>query len=73
MEFFLGCLGISASGFTVTSKAVDAEQSFAVVNSLPLYEAIALRNDSGKMPIKTTITATLLAGAVYAASSFIFM
>ncbi|KAJ6703426.1 hypothetical protein OIU85_029388 [Salix viminalis] len=128
MEFFLGCLGISASGFTVTSKAVDAEQSkrydqgifefgvhspmfvsltsaaiinliafsqglvevfrgnnleglfvqmfisgFAVVNSLPVYEAIALRNDSGKMPIKTTITATLLAGAVYAASSFIFI
>ncbi|KAJ6705399.1 hypothetical protein OIU79_010159 [Salix purpurea] len=27
IEFFLGCLGISASGFTVTSKAVDAEQS----------------------------------------------
>ncbi|KAF9685948.1 hypothetical protein SADUNF_Sadunf03G0107700 [Salix dunnii] len=128
IEFFLGCLGISASGFTVTSKAVDAEQSkrydqgifefgvhspmfvsltlaaiinlisfsqglvdvlrgnnleglfvqmfisgFAVVNSLPIYEAMALRNDSGKMPIKTTITATLLAGAVYAASSFIFM
>ncbi|XP_011022475.1 PREDICTED: cellulose synthase-like protein G3 [Populus euphratica] len=126
IEFFLKFLGISASGFTVTSKAVDAEQSkryeqgifefgvhspmfvsltlaaiinlisfsqglvevfrgnnleglfvqmfisgFAVVNSWPIYEAIALRNDKGKMPIKTTIMATLLAGAFYAASSFI--
>jgi hypothetical protein len=44
---------------------------FAVVNSWPIYEAIALRNDNGKMPVKTTIMATLLAGAFYAASSFI--
>ncbi|KAL9349819.1 hypothetical protein Peur_057074 [Populus x canadensis] len=126
IEFFLKFLGISAIGFTVTSKAVDAEQSkryeqgifefgvhspmfvsltlaaiinlisfsqglvevfrgndleglfvqifisgFAVVNSWPIYEAIALRNDNGKMPIKTTFMATLLAGAFYAASSFI--
>ena len=126
IEFFLKFLGISAFGFTVTSKAVDAEQSkryeqgifefgvhspmfvsltlaaiinlisfsqglvevfrgnnleglfvqmfisgFAVVNSWPIYEAIALRNDNGKMPVKTTIMATLLAGAFYAASSFI--
>ncbi|KAG6781196.1 hypothetical protein POTOM_014087 [Populus tomentosa] len=127
IEFFLKFLGISASGFTVTSKAVDAEQSkryeqgifefgvhspmfvtltmaaiinlisfslglvevfrgndleglfmqmfisgFAVVNCWPIYEAIALRNDNGKMPIKTTIMATLLAGALYMAASFIF-
>jgi hypothetical protein len=45
---------------------------FAVVNSWPIYEAIALRNDNGKMPIKTTIMATLLAGALYMAASFIF-
>ncbi|KAJ6703424.1 X-BOX TRANSCRIPTION FACTOR-RELATED [Salix viminalis] len=34
---------------------------FAVVNSWPIYEAIALRNDKGKMPLKTSIIATLLA------------
>jgi hypothetical protein len=44
---------------------------FAVVNSWPIYEAIALRNDNGKMPVKTTVMATLLAGAFYAASSSI--
>ncbi|XVF51284.1 hypothetical protein PTKIN_Ptkin04bG0172500 [Pterospermum kingtungense] len=43
-----------------------------VMNSLPIYQAMALRNDTGKMPIRTTITATFLASAVYAAASFIF-
>ncbi|CAK7335767.1 unnamed protein product [Dovyalis caffra] len=124
LDFVLA--GISAFGFTVTSKVLDDEQSkryeqgmfefgvhspmfvtltmaaiinlislvqglievyrgdnleelfvqlfisgFAVVNSWPIYEAIALRNDKGKMPTKTTIMATLLAGALYiTASSF---
>ncbi|KAJ6347278.1 hypothetical protein OIU76_003880 [Salix suchowensis] len=45
---------------------------FAVVNSWPIYEAIALRNDKGKMRLKTSIIATLLAGTLYAASCFIF-
>ncbi|XP_022721717.1 cellulose synthase-like protein G3 isoform X2 [Durio zibethinus] len=43
-----------------------------VVNFFPIYEAIALRNDKGKMPTKITIIATLLAGALYTATSFIF-
>ncbi|CAK7335761.1 unnamed protein product [Dovyalis caffra] len=127
IEFFFKFLGISAFGFTLTSKTVDDEQSkryeqgifefgvhspmfvtltmaaiinlisfvqglvevfkgnnlegsfvqifisgFAVVNAWPIYEAIALRNDSGKMPTRTTIMATLLAGALYTTSSFIF-
>ncbi|XVF51281.1 hypothetical protein PTKIN_Ptkin04bG0172400 [Pterospermum kingtungense] len=42
-----------------------------VMNCLPIYHAIALRSDKGKMPIRTTITATFLASAVYAAASFI--
>ncbi|KAA3460065.1 cellulose synthase-like protein G3 [Gossypium australe] len=40
-----------------------------VMNCLPVYQAIALRSDKGKMPTKTTVTATLLASAVYVVAS----
>ncbi|XVE58101.1 hypothetical protein DITRI_Ditri04bG0143200 [Diplodiscus trichospermus] len=43
-----------------------------VVNCFPIYEAVALRSDKGKMPTKITIIASLLAGTLYAASSIIF-
>jgi hypothetical protein len=46
---------------------------FAVVNSWPIYEAIAWRKDKGKMPIKTSIIATLLAGTLYTVSCFVFL
>ncbi|XVF12937.1 hypothetical protein REPUB_Repub08aG0163000 [Reevesia pubescens] len=42
-----------------------------VMNCLPIYQAIALRSDKGKMPITTTVTATFLASAVYAVASLI--
>ena len=42
-----------------------------VMNCLPIYQAMALRSDKGKMPIRTTITATFLASAVYAVASLI--
>ncbi|XP_039011004.1 cellulose synthase-like protein G3 [Hibiscus syriacus] len=41
------------------------------LNCLPIYEAIALRSDHGKMSAKTTIIATFVAGALYAATSII--
>ncbi|PPS12082.1 hypothetical protein GOBAR_AA08551 [Gossypium barbadense] len=40
-----------------------------VMNCLPVYQAIALRSDKGKMPTKTTVTATFLASAVYVVAS----
>ncbi|XWS48780.1 hypothetical protein CRYUN_Cryun13aG0105700 [Craigia yunnanensis] len=44
-----------------------------VVNCFPIYEAIALRSDKGKMPTKITIIATLLAAVVLCtATSSIF-
>ncbi|XP_021279038.1 cellulose synthase-like protein G3 isoform X1 [Herrania umbratica] len=42
-----------------------------VMNCLPIYQAMALRSDKGKMPIRTTITATFLASALYAVASII--
>ncbi|KAK4490817.1 hypothetical protein RD792_001532 [Penstemon davidsonii] len=44
---------------------------FGVLNSLPLYEAMVLRSDKGRIPIKTTITSTTLTGVLYAISYFI--
>ncbi|OMO79812.1 Cellulose synthase [Corchorus capsularis] len=43
-----------------------------VLNYLPIYEAIALRSDKGKMPTKITIIATFLAGALYTATLHCF-
>ncbi|KAL2551030.1 Cellulose synthase-like protein G3 [Forsythia ovata] len=45
--------------------------SFGVVNCLPIYEAMVLRSDNGRIPIKITIISVSLAWVVYAAVSFI--
>ncbi|KAJ9148095.1 hypothetical protein P3X46_030189 [Hevea brasiliensis] len=127
VEFILNSLGISTSGFNVTSKAVDDELSkryeqglfefgvaspmfvplvmaalmnlvsfawglseivkggrnmeglaiqiflsaFAVANSWPVYEAMVLRSDNGKMPAKTCVIGTALTWVIYVAGSFI--
>ncbi|KAJ4851579.1 hypothetical protein Tsubulata_032635, partial [Turnera subulata] len=44
---------------------------FVVVNCLPIYEAMVLRSDKGKLPAKTTITGAVLACAFYVAISLI--
>ncbi|KAK1382326.1 Cellulose synthase [Heracleum sosnowskyi] len=41
---------------------------FAVLNSLPVYEAMVLRRDKGRMPTKITVISTFVAAALYAAS-----
>lgn len=45
---------------------------FVVVNCWPVYEAIFLRSDSGKMPMKITFISILLTWVLYKASSFAF-
>ncbi|KAK4844819.1 hypothetical protein QYF36_024757 [Acer negundo] len=46
---------------------------FVMVNCWPIYEAIVLRSDKGKLPAKVTIIATFLAWALYyIATSLIF-
>ncbi|KAA8520978.1 hypothetical protein F0562_011651 [Nyssa sinensis] len=127
VEYLLSSLGVSASGFNVTSKVVDSEQSkrynqgilefavaspmflpitmaaiinlfsfsqgilqvsrhggfealflqiliagFAVVNSWPVYEAMILRTDKGKMPMKITLISVILVWVLYLASLLTF-
>ncbi|KAJ8616364.1 hypothetical protein MRB53_035736 [Persea americana] len=45
---------------------------FVVVNSWPIYEAMALRKDKGSMPIETTIKSAFLAGLLYLLVYFTF-
>ncbi|KAK8703228.1 hypothetical protein V6N13_021553 [Hibiscus sabdariffa] len=42
-----------------------------VMNCLPIYEAMVLRSDKGKMPATTSVTATILALAVYSVAYLI--
>ncbi|KAK6137274.1 hypothetical protein DH2020_028989 [Rehmannia glutinosa] len=44
---------------------------FGVVNSLPICGAMFLRSDKGRMPMKITMTSTLLVGVLYGIASFI--
>ncbi|CAI0408771.1 unnamed protein product [Linum tenue] len=45
---------------------------FGVVNGWPIYEAVALRSDNGRMPVKTVVVSVALAWACYVAASFVF-
>ena len=43
---------------------------FVTVNCWPIYEAVALRKDKGRIPTKTTIISAVLVFALYSAASF---
>ncbi|XP_044476558.1 cellulose synthase-like protein G2 [Mangifera indica] len=45
---------------------------FAMVNCLPIYEAMFLRDDKGKMPTRITLISIFLAGTLYAAAFLLF-
>ncbi|XP_059598561.1 cellulose synthase-like protein G3 [Vitis vinifera] len=45
---------------------------FAMVNCWPIYEAMVLRADEGKMPVKITLISIVLAWALYLVSSIAF-
>ena len=45
---------------------------FAMVNCWPIYEAMVLRADEAKMPVKITLISIVLAWALYLASSIAF-
>lgn len=44
---------------------------FVVINCLPIYEAMVLRSDKGRMPTRVTIFSTFLAGTLYMTFSFL--
>ena len=44
---------------------------FVVINCLPIYEAMVLRSDKGRMPTRVTIFSTCLACTLYIAFAFL--
>ena len=44
---------------------------FVVLNCWPVYEAMVLRSDKGRMPTKTTMVSIFVAWALYAIASLI--
>ncbi|TMX01790.1 hypothetical protein EJD97_023531 [Solanum chilense] len=44
---------------------------FVVINCLPIYEAMVLRSDKGRMPTRVTIFSTFLACTLYIAFAFL--
>ena len=43
---------------------------FVVVNCWPIYEAMVMRKDKGRIPTKTTIISAVLVYALYTVASF---
>ncbi|XP_044485758.1 cellulose synthase-like protein G2 [Mangifera indica] len=72
LSFFKGFLDI-ISGTNMEGLFLQLLLSgFLMVNCLPIYEAMFLRSDKGKMPTRITLISTFLAGALYAAASLAF-
>lgn len=73
--FFGGFLQIIMKGEKYLDSAFVQTfiAGFGVLNCIPIYEAMALRTDNGRMPIKITIIASFLAWSLYfVTSNFIF-
>ncbi|KAF6146054.1 hypothetical protein GIB67_033413 [Kingdonia uniflora] len=71
VAFVVGLITITRDG---NFGAVFAEMfmcGYVMVNSWPIYEAVALRTDRGRMPTTITLVSTLLVLILYLASSFI--
>lgn len=45
---------------------------FGVLNSWPIYEAMFIRNDHGRMPLKITLRSIIIASMVYLTSPLVF-
>jgi hypothetical protein len=65
VSFFMGLIqvlkGSNLEGLFVQMLIAG----FGVVNSIPIYEAMVLRSDKGKMPLKTTTISACLVLALY--------
>ena len=62
VSFFMGLMQVIRGSSSVEGLFLQMViAGFVVLNSLPIYEAMVLRSDNGRMPFKTTMISTLLA------------
>ncbi|KAI8546191.1 hypothetical protein RHMOL_Rhmol07G0098100 [Rhododendron molle] len=69
IAFFRGLVGVFRGGDFDGLFVQIFVAGFVVVNCWPIYEAMVLRTDKGRMPTKTTLISTFLAWALYTAAS----
>ncbi|KAG5539503.1 hypothetical protein RHGRI_019898 [Rhododendron griersonianum] len=69
IAFFGGLIGVFRGGDFDGLFVQIFVAGFVVANCWPIYEAMVLRTDNGRMPTKTTLISTLLAWALYTAAS----
>ncbi|PIN09004.1 Cellulose synthase (UDP-forming) [Handroanthus impetiginosus] len=67
--FLWGIFQVLMGKYDLFGQVVIA--GFGVVNSWPIYEAMVLRNDKGKMPTKITLISGFLAWIMFVLSSFV--
>ncbi|KAJ4952057.1 hypothetical protein NE237_028889 [Protea cynaroides] len=72
ISFLKGLAGVFIYGNLREAFVQLFISSFVVLNCWPVYEAIAFRNDRGKMPTKTTVASALLAWVLYLMAVFTF-
>ncbi|XP_043694937.1 cellulose synthase-like protein G2 [Telopea speciosissima] len=71
ISFLKGLVGVFRYGNLEEVFVQLFISSFVVVNCWPIYEAMVLRKDGGKMSAKTTMASALLAWVLYAMASLI--
>ncbi|KAG5539498.1 hypothetical protein RHGRI_019893 [Rhododendron griersonianum] len=69
IAFFGGLVGVYRGGDFDGLFVQIFLAGFVVVNCWPIFEAMVLRTDKGRMPTKTTLISTFLAWALYTAAS----
>ncbi|XP_065865679.1 cellulose synthase-like protein G3 [Euphorbia lathyris] len=73
LSFSWGAFEIAKGNSRIQGLAIQMFLSaFAVVNSFPIYQAMVLRSDNGKIPAKITVIGTGLTWAICVFGSFIF-
>ncbi|XP_047339224.1 cellulose synthase-like protein G3 [Impatiens glandulifera] len=71
--FIMGMVQISKGGANLERLLVQVfVAGFVSVNGWPIYEAMFLRSDKGKIPQKTTIIATMVAMTLFTIAAFFF-
>ncbi|CAK9147467.1 unnamed protein product [Ilex paraguariensis] len=71
VAFLRGLLEVCSGGNVDGSFVQMFMAGFGIVNCFPIYEAMVLRTDKGRMPIKTTIISIFLSWALYTTTSLI--
>ena len=69
VSFFMGLMQVLKGSNSEGLLLQMSMAGFVVVNSLPIYEAVVLRRDKGRMPVKITTISTCLALALYVLAS----